>query len=504
MTLGETCPTKAMSITSVVRRTARLLKEVAKDDEPPCDEDVRTFADHIGIRLPAEEDLLWIARCALTAAVPPPWLPVEDTTADPARVYYYNTVTAESCWEHPLDAYYKMFVKQERFKMVTKATSQRQQRNSEDSGTSLMSSLDDVPPLSAAMSAKESDSVFHMSLRRRTASQRSRSRSCPSGLNRKSPGGLGGHSPVCETNQDDGSKRTGATSEIASENQTSTVKIREEACVIKELTLQKKHLMAELNKLKNEVRKYQFIRERIKFSPQSELPLGTKGLSSLGFSTPLRAHSASQTDVSMGGMAVPTQPSPPKAQPRANIGNRKTFLSSATTTCSPLLAYSTLPTTKQEHEARVSHDDLLRISERVDQLRQRHHEIALKAVQELIEDPPIAAELLQSSHNMPPLPSYPIQTSNPLPEPPRDFRSSANHHGAPPPLVPPHMSNVSNVHPVGPIGSLPASLSEGPSRVVAPSGAGPQQMTSQEEWVRRLVKLRCGINECKLKQLAIK
>ncbi|XP_022673343.1 centrosomal protein of 164 kDa-like isoform X4 [Varroa destructor] len=446
MTLGETCPTKAMSITSVVRRTARLLKEVAKDDEPPCDEDVRTFADHIGIRLPAEEDLLWIARCALTAAVPPPWLPVEDTTADPARVYYYNTVTAESCWEHPLDAYYKMFVKQERFKMVTKATSQRQQRNSEDSGTSLMSSLDDVPPLSAAMSAKESDSVFHMSLRRRTASQRSRSRSCPSGLNRKSPGGLGGHSPVCETNQDDGSKRTGATSEIASENQTSTVKIREEACVIKELTLQKKHLMAELNKLKNEVRKYQFIRERIKFSPQSELPLGTKGLSSLGFSTPLRAHSASQTDVSMGGMAVPTQPSPPKAQPRANIGNRKTFLSSATTTC----------------------------------------------------------ELLQSSHNMPPLPSYPIQTSNPLPEPPRDFRSSANHHGAPPPLVPPHMSNVSNVHPVGPIGSLPASLSEGPSRVVAPSGAGPQQMTSQEEWVRRLVKLRCGINECKLKQLAIK
>lgn len=96
-----------------------------------------------------------------------------------------------------------------------------------------MSSLDDVPPLSAAMSAKESDSVFHMSLRRRTASQRSRSRSCPSGLNRKSPGGLGGHSPVCETNQDDGSKRTGATSEIASENQTSTVKIREEACVIK-------------------------------------------------------------------------------------------------------------------------------------------------------------------------------------------------------------------------------------------------------------------------------
>lgn len=57
----------------------------------------------------------------------------------------------------------------------------------------------------------------------------------------------------------------------------------------------------------------------------------------------------------------------------------------------PILSYSTLPTTKQEHEARVSHDDLLRIGERVDQLRQRHHEIALKAVQELIEDPPIAA-----------------------------------------------------------------------------------------------------------------
>lgn len=50
-------------------------------------------------------------------------------------------------------------------------------------------------------------------------------------------------------------------------------------------------------------------------------------------------------------------------------------------------AYSTLPTTKQEHQARVSHDDLLRISERVDQLRQRHTEIALKAVKEVLEDP---------------------------------------------------------------------------------------------------------------------
>ncbi|OQR68647.1 hypothetical protein BIW11_01979 [Tropilaelaps mercedesae] len=434
-----------MSTASVIRRTARLLKEVAKDDEPPCDEDVRTFADHIGIRLPAEEELLWIARCALTAAVPPPWLPVEDTTVEPARVYYYNTITAESCWEHPLDAYYKMFVKQERFKMVTRATSQRQQRNSEDSGTSLMSSLDDVPPLSAATSAKESENVFHMSLRRHTVSQRSRSRSCPSALNRKSQGVLGGNNPSCQNKQDEGSRRVGTASELISENQTSTVKIQEEACVVKELSLQKKHLMAELNKLKSEVRKYQFIRERIKFSPQNELPLGAKGLGSLGLSAPSRADSASQTDVSTGATAVPTQLSPPKVQLRASIGHRKTFLGSATTSC----------------------------------------------------------ELLQSSHNMPPPSNYPIRTTSPLPEPPRDFRSSVNNHGAPP-LVPPHMSNVSNVHPVGPIGLLPASLSGGPSRVLASSGAGAQQMTSQEEWVRRLVKLRCGINECKLKQLAIK
>lgn len=44
--------------------------------------DVRTFAEHIGIRLPAEDDLLWIAQCALKAALPPPWLPVEDSEGE--------------------------------------------------------------------------------------------------------------------------------------------------------------------------------------------------------------------------------------------------------------------------------------------------------------------------------------------------------------------------------------------------------------------------------------
>ena len=134
--------------------------------------------------------------------------------------------------------------------MITKATSQRQQRNSEDSGTSLvsyvrcirrftchrvieylldliflvsvdsdyfvfekMSSLDDVPPLSTATSAKESDSVFHMSLRRKATPHKSKSRSCPSGLNQGPP-----------------DKQQAA---VISENQTSTVKIREEAYAIR-------------------------------------------------------------------------------------------------------------------------------------------------------------------------------------------------------------------------------------------------------------------------------
>lgn len=110
-------------------------------------------------------------------------------------------------------------------------------------------------------------------------------------------------------------------------------------------------------------------------------------------------------------------------------------------------------------------------------------------------------ELLQSSHNVPAPPNYPIQTTSPLPEPPRDFRSSLNYHG-PAPVVPPHMSNVSNVHPVGGISSGTATPLRPPSD--GSPGLLPQQMTSQEEWVRRLVKLRCGINECRLKQLAIK
>lgn len=83
------------------------------------------------------------------------------------RIYYYNSVTKETKWEHPLDSYYKAVVKKERLRTGLQASAV--DGNYEDSGASLvsimvglhhrtasdcflltfqMSSLDDIPPLS--------------------------------------------------------------------------------------------------------------------------------------------------------------------------------------------------------------------------------------------------------------------------------------------------------------------------------------------------------------------
>ena len=48
--------------------------------------------------------LLWVARDALHASVPAPWVEGLDMRE---RLYYYNTVTEETLREHPLDEYYR-------------------------------------------------------------------------------------------------------------------------------------------------------------------------------------------------------------------------------------------------------------------------------------------------------------------------------------------------------------------------------------------------------------
>lgn len=51
-----------------------------------------------------DTDLFWIARQALDTPIPAPW--TECLSGD-GEVFYYNTETKESAWDHPYDGFYK-------------------------------------------------------------------------------------------------------------------------------------------------------------------------------------------------------------------------------------------------------------------------------------------------------------------------------------------------------------------------------------------------------------
>lgn len=65
---------------------------------------VREHARYLGIDPDADSDLLWLAAEALTAELPPDW---ETGSTGDGVMYYYNTTSGESMWEHPLDSTYR-------------------------------------------------------------------------------------------------------------------------------------------------------------------------------------------------------------------------------------------------------------------------------------------------------------------------------------------------------------------------------------------------------------
>lgn len=78
------------------------------------EEELFGYAEFLGIRLPEEEDLLWIAEEGICAELPEGWTTEESD--DDGEVVYVNLKTGEKCTVHPCDEYYKQLVLQERRK----------------------------------------------------------------------------------------------------------------------------------------------------------------------------------------------------------------------------------------------------------------------------------------------------------------------------------------------------------------------------------------------------
>ncbi|KAJ7523193.1 hypothetical protein O6H91_18G041200 [Diphasiastrum complanatum] len=68
------------------------------------------YAIWLGMELPKENGLLWVAREGLQEPLPEHWKPCR-TEED--EIYYYNFFTGESIWDHPCDDLYRHLYKQE-------------------------------------------------------------------------------------------------------------------------------------------------------------------------------------------------------------------------------------------------------------------------------------------------------------------------------------------------------------------------------------------------------
>eukprot|EP00899_Mesostigma_viride_P026273 jgi/Mesvir1/6830/Mv09011-RA.1 len=80
---------------------------------PPTPEEVQDMAAYLQIDVATEGHMLWIAKQAVQAVLPPNWNEHYDTAGS---MYYYNAITGKSTYKHPMDDYFYALVREERTK----------------------------------------------------------------------------------------------------------------------------------------------------------------------------------------------------------------------------------------------------------------------------------------------------------------------------------------------------------------------------------------------------
>ena len=145
-----------------------ILEEAFDDTYEPTETEVAEYAAVIGIDPSGEEELLWIAREGIRAALPPEWKPCQDTTGQlslsfssssilllfAGDIYYFNFTTGDSSWDHPCDEYYRGLVESTRAK--------RQQGTMDLPPVPLSSLRGALPPLKPLGGAGRSPKEEHL------------------------------------------------------------------------------------------------------------------------------------------------------------------------------------------------------------------------------------------------------------------------------------------------------------------------------------------------------
>eukprot|EP00803_Ostreobium_quekettii_P002236 evm.model.scf_178.2 EVM.evm.TU.scf_178.2 scf_178:35138-37904(-) len=75
-------------------------------DEAPTEEEIREYAEYLGMDPVEDEGLLYIAEWALTAPLPEGWTVHLDSEGNE---FFHNVVTHVSMYEHPMDEQYREY-----------------------------------------------------------------------------------------------------------------------------------------------------------------------------------------------------------------------------------------------------------------------------------------------------------------------------------------------------------------------------------------------------------
>ena len=82
----------------------QLQKGVKSNNMPDLSEELISMCEYLGIRVISEPNMIWIAADALKAPLPVNWTAEKDASG---RTFFYNHLTNQSRWEHPLDPHFR-------------------------------------------------------------------------------------------------------------------------------------------------------------------------------------------------------------------------------------------------------------------------------------------------------------------------------------------------------------------------------------------------------------
>eukprot|EP00929_Paragymnodinium_shiwhaense_P007501 TRINITY_DN111422_c0_g1_i1.p1 TRINITY_DN111422_c0_g1~~TRINITY_DN111422_c0_g1_i1.p1 ORF type:complete len:872 (-),score=226.45 TRINITY_DN111422_c0_g1_i1:78-2693(-) len=122
------------------REKIQVLQE-STDGEEPTDAEVEEYAVWLGMSLPEDNDLLWVARAGLKEPLPKAWKACQMNGED---IFYFNFETGESIWDHPCDEHYKRILKEHMEKKRANAVP------SSSAAAAVEDAAEDQPPVRAA------------------------------------------------------------------------------------------------------------------------------------------------------------------------------------------------------------------------------------------------------------------------------------------------------------------------------------------------------------------